>query len=169
MKSLSLLMILSLTVLAFSGCPDAANTTTVNNQTPASSNATPAKTATPAASPTAKAEVPASNLKPADASPDKPVAAVELKNAFFADQAAWKGKQVAITGNYHSHTTSTVSSGKVVRIDIADQTGKKVAACTVADAPSADDVKERNNRTFKGTVKEAWFDQVLLEPCEMMK
>lgn len=164
----TLVMVLAAGILAVAGCGGSATNT---SQAPAqnSGSGTATATATPAASPTATAAPPTSNLKPADVSADKPVPAAELNAAFTADQNAWIGKEVTVVGNYHSHTTSTVSSGKIIRIDISDASGKKVAACTVSVEPTKEEVAERKDRKFKGKIKDAWFSQVNLEPCEMLK
>lgn len=161
-----------LVVVAFIGC-QSSEVTNVNSSNAATTNRasntnTTSSTPVSAASPSPTA-APTSNLKPADINLNQPVPAQELRNAFFADQNAWKGKQVAVKGSYHSHTTSTTSSGKTIRIDIADEKGKRWVACNVTTEPSAEAVKERNNWVVKGTIKETWFDQVLLEPCEVTK
>lgn len=174
MKKTILLTILSLAVLAFTGCGETATNTVANNTKPANSTVnSPAanNAATPAATPTAKADLPPSDLKPADINLDKPVPAAELRNAVFADEAAWMGKEVAVIGEYNGHSTSKLDSGDKHSINVQDDNRKVVINCDGRVAPP-DDVKDKSkDRVFKGTVKSVnkSYQQVYLEPCEVIK
>ena len=170
MKILILPTILFFAFLALGGCGGSAATSTGNTAKPAT-NSTGAANKPPAATaPAAATPATVSNLKPADINPDKPVPAEELSAAVMANEAAWKDKTVSVVGSYHSTTTSKLQSGDQIRVDIADDKGKKRVACTVkTDVPQEVIKGERKGRVFKGTVKEMFFDQILLEPCEFVK
>lgn len=110
MKNLSLFAVILIAAFVFSSCQNTATNTAANNgaaaNTNTNTNMTAANNSTPAVSPTVKVELPPSNLKPEDIDSDKPVSAEELRNAVFANEAAWKGKEVAVVGEYNGHSTS---------------------------------------------------------------
>lgn len=146
---------------------------TQNNQStgPANTASTPATAAKPAASPTAPPALPTSDLKPEAISVDKPVPAEELRNAVFGDEAAWKGKEVAVIGEYNGHSTSKLQSGDKYSINVQIAPQKVAIKCDGRIAPPEDLKDKRKDRVFKGTVKDvnkAW-QQVTLEPCEVVK
>ena len=101
---------------------------------------------------------------------DKPVSATELNTVFLADEKAWIGKEVSVTGKYHSTTESTVAGEKRIRVDISDEkSGKKVAGCIVKQKVPEEVSKERTGRVFKGKILENRYGRVLIEPCELVK
>lgn len=171
MKNTTFFVVTLLSAIALSGCQNAATNTAANNapsNTAANDTAT-ANTSKPAATPTARPELPASNLKPEDISLDKPVPADELRNAVFGDEAAWKGKEVAVTGEYNGHSTSKLSSGDKYSINVQSAPQKVVVKCDGRVAPPEDLKEKRKDRVFKGTVasiNKSW-QQVTLEPCEV--
>jgi hypothetical protein len=90
---------------------------------------------------------------------------------FHASYFGWRGKEVTVSGVYHSHTTSTTSFGKTIRVDLADDTGfsaNKSAACEVPEEPPAD-VANARNVVMRGKIKGSFFDQVLLDGCVFVR
>jgi hypothetical protein len=175
MKKIYLLAIISLASLVFGACAttettrnNTTKTTTMenNSEKPDSTNTetTPAANNTE----TKNDEPPKSDLKPSDVT-DEPIPAEELNAAFMSDEGAWKGKEVSVVGKYHSTTTSQLKDGDQIRVDIADNKGKKSISCIVKEKVPEEVVKERNGRVFKGTIKAKVFDRVELEPCEIVK
>ncbi|HSK71318.1 MAG TPA: hypothetical protein VK892_06455 [Pyrinomonadaceae bacterium] len=175
MKNLTLLIILSLFVLAFAGCGETATNTAVNVNTVANNTATNsannAMTTTPATnSPEAP---PKSDLKPADVDPNKPIPIAEVKAAYIADKSAWHGKEVSVTGDYFGKGKSTEGgkeSGFYVSITDA---GKKLMGTCHLDKEASDELsKQPANHVFKGTIVEdkgAIVEQVKLKPCQIVK
>jgi hypothetical protein len=170
MKKLTLLITFLMAVSLLSGCQATSTTETKETKTNETANKPADNSSKPAASPAEKEEKPTSSLKPEDIDLEKPFSATELNTAFLADEDAWKGKEVAITGKYHSTTESTVADGKRIRVDIADQaTNKKVAGCVVKEKVPEEVSKKREDRVFKGTIKENSYGRILIEPCEFVK
>lgn len=90
----------------------------------------------------------------------KPIPASDLHNAFFA----WEGKQVFVVGNYNGSTTSTVNSGKVIRVDLSDSAGNQIACIMKTDPGSA----ARRDGVIRGTVKGRYFGtNIQLVDCEL--
>jgi hypothetical protein len=165
MNKPSIAIILLLAMLLVSGCQTAetsnTNSTTKNGGT-SGQGATGAKPAATTAS-----------LKPEDVSPDKPVPAGDLKDAVTTNLNAWKGKEVAVVGNYISNApTKDGNTGKLlsVQVNLTD-TKKSIAVACVSDKDMPPDyLTQRENRVVKGKVKEVTsFGQVKLEPCECVK
>lgn len=94
----------------------------------------------------------------------KPIPAADLHKDFFK----WHGKDVAVVGNFNGSTTSS-NKGEVldIRIDVANEKREKVVGCHVSSETG--EVKERDNRIFKGKIAGSTFDQLSLEPCEFVK
>jgi hypothetical protein len=168
MKHTALVIVIFLAAFAFGGCQNAATSTAANTTT---TNTTAANTAKPAASPKAAAELPPSRLKPEDIDLDKPVPAEELRNAVFANEDGWKGKEVAVIGDYNGHSTSKLQSGDKYSVNVQNAERKIVMKCNGKVAPPSDVRENRNGRVFRGTVTSInkSFQQVTLEPCEIVK
>ena len=174
MKLMRFGFILLATALFAFGCGGAAeteNNTASDKPTESASPETPS--ASPAESPKENAETndsPKSDLKPDDVDADKPIPVAELKAAFLQDEKAWIGKEVSVVGKYAKTTTSSLPGGDVIRIDISDaKTNQRAVGCEVKATPPDDLAKNREDRVFKGTVKENKFGNPLLEPCELVK
>jgi hypothetical protein len=168
MRNILILSVAIIASLAIAGC-QTAETQTGQNTGVANTASTPANAAQPAASPTAAPAIPPSDLKPEDISLDKPFPADELRNAVFGDEEAWKGKEVAVTGDYNGHSTSKLASGDKYSINVQGKERKVVIHCDGRKAPPEDVKTKREGRVFKGTVaivNKAW-QQVTLEPCEI--
>ncbi len=170
MKNTTTLFVAIAALLVVVGC---GNSETQNSQKSAMANtaSTPAIASRPATSPTARPELPVSDLKPDAISLDKPVPADELRNAVFGDEGAWKGKEVAVIGEYNGHSTSKLQSGDKHSINVQIGPQNVVINCDGRTTPPADLKEKRKDRVFKGTVKDvnkAW-QQVTLEPCEVVK
>lgn len=173
MKNISILLVATITMVAFGGCGKTENPSAQNTAANTSANTTssPGNAAKPATSQSAPPELPASNLKPVDISLDKPVPADELRNAVFGDEAAWKGKEVAVTGEYNGHSTSKLSAGDKYSINVQSAPQKVVIKCDGRVAPPEDVKEKRKDRVFKGivaSINKSW-QQVTLEPCEVIK
>ncbi|MCD4707525.1 MAG: hypothetical protein K8S62_07280 [Candidatus Sabulitectum sp.] len=92
---------------------------------------------------------------------------------FFDLFNIWMGMEVTVEGYYSSTTTSTLSSGAVVRVDISNpETGSKCVACEMAseidDAGSAAMLENRAGTQIRGTVAGESFNIVGLEGCELV-
>lgn len=176
MKNTTLLIILSLAVLAFAGCGDTAtntvsNVTTNANKIAANSANNAITTTTPAVNSSEGA--PKSDLKPADVDPNKPIPVAEVKAAYIADKAAWHGKQVSVTGDYFGKGKST-NGGKEGNyyVSITDSSKKLMGTCYLDKEASDEISKQPANHVFKGTIVEdkgAIVEQVKLKPCEIVK
>lgn len=93
-----------------------------------------------------------------------------------ADQFAelyniWVGKEVLVSGHYHSTTTSTTDYGVTVRVDLSDpdDTYTKLIGCEMA-AEVPEEVNEamvanRSGVQIRGTVTGTSFGMVELEDC----
>lgn len=168
-RNTTILFLTMAAILVVGGCQ---NTETQNAQNTGAANtaSTPATASKPAASPTARPALPASNLKPEEIDLKKPVPAEELRNAVFGDEAAWKGKEVAVIGEYNGHSTSKLESGDKYSLNVQIGPQNVVINCDGRTAPPQDLKDRRTDRVFKGTVhsiNKAW-QQLTLEPCEVV-
>ena len=90
---------------------------------------------------------------------------------FSAIYAPWEGKEVIVEGYYHSTTTSTLSSGVIVRVDLAssEDTYTKLVACEMAEEVPVEVneamVANRDGIQIRGTIAEESFNMVGLENC----
>lgn len=90
---------------------------------------------------------------------------------FSAIYAPWEGKEVTVEGYYNSTTTSTLSSGVIVRVDLSspDNTTRKLVACEMAEEiPEAVSEAMAANRAgvqIRGTVANESFNMAGLENC----
>jgi len=167
MKQSALLTTICLAVVLMVGCQAGSKTPTDNEDV---NNTNAENQEAPKASPSAEEEKPTSNLKPEDINLDKPFPAEELNAAFLANEDAWKGKEVAIVGKYSFPTISKVDGKERIRVDVSDpKTNKKVAGCVVKTKPPEELKTKRENRVFKGTIREERYGRVLIEPCEFVK
>lgn len=93
-----------------------------------------------------------------------------------ADQFAelyntWLGREVVVSGHYHSTTTSTTDYGVTVRVDLADpdDTYTKLIGCEMAgEIPEEVNeamVANRSGVQIRGTVSGSSFGMVELEDC----
>jgi hypothetical protein len=171
MKNISISLVAMITVIAAGGCGTTATPENTAANTARATTSSPANAAKPATTPSAPPEIPASNLKPDEISIDKPVPAEELRNAVMGNEAAWKGKEVAVMGEYNGHSTSKLDSGDKYSINVQSAPQKVVIKCDGRIAPPADVKDKRKDRVFKGTVKDVnkAYQQVYLEPCEVIK
>ncbi len=92
---------------------------------------------------------------------------------FFEAFNVWIGKEVTVNGYYISTTTSVLSSGDVVRIDLSDgASGSKCVACEMSEEisqPSGTAMLEnRDNTQIRGTITGESFNMVGLEGCELV-
>ncbi|MCD6589338.1 MAG: hypothetical protein J7K88_12390 [Candidatus Fermentibacteraceae bacterium] len=92
---------------------------------------------------------------------------------FFEAFNVWIGKEVTVNGYYISTTTSVLSSGDVVRIDLSDgASGSKCVACEMGEEisqPSGTAMLEnRDNTQIRGTITGESFNMVGLEGCELV-
>ena len=87
---------------------------------------------------------------------------------------AWIGKEVTVEGYYHSTTTSTTDYGTTIRIDLSDpeDTYTKYAGCEMLEPLSSVSgsliVADRAGVQIRGTIGDAFFDQVGLEGCVLV-
>lgn len=88
--------------------------------------------------------------------------------AFVAEYNAWKGKQVTVTGNYHSTTTSTNAYAKTIRVDLTDSAGNKAVGAEFAEDPSEKMLVNRENVEMQCTIKGTAFDMVNLTGCRLL-
>lgn len=160
-KRFLLLTITCLTASMISGCGGAANST----NTTANAN-TPAK-ATPAA---VKTDAPATGrLNPADVTADKVLKVTELADAATADEAAWKDKEVTVSGYVWE------GSGAAENIVTVQNDEKAVSTGTVSCQLDGKKPDGLNNKTveFKGKIsyvtKYGDSKSVNLKPCELKK
>ena len=85
----------------------------------------------------------------------------------------WLDKEVTVDGYYSSVTSSTLSSGVVVRVDLADpESRSKCVACEMSSALS-EEVKaamseNRPNTQIRGVVEGESFNIVGLVNCELV-
>jgi hypothetical protein len=173
MKNISILLVATITMLVAVGCGKTENPPAQNiaANTAANTTSSLANAAKPVTSQSAPPELPASSLKPEDINLDKPVPAEELRNAVMGNEAAWKGKEVAVIGEYNGHSTSKLDSGDKYSLNVARGPQNVPIKCDGRVAPPADVKDKRKDRVFKGTVKDVnkAFQQVYLEPCEVIK
>jgi hypothetical protein len=92
---------------------------------------------------------------------------------FFDSFNVWIGKEVTVNGYYISTTTSVLSSGDVIRVDLSDAaSGSKCVACEMAgeiSQPSgAAMLESRDNTLIRGTITGESFNMVGLEGCELV-
>lgn len=92
---------------------------------------------------------------------------------FFELFNVWMGLEVTVEGYYSSTTTSTLSSGVVVRIDLSDpETRVKCAACEmtseIPEEISAAMLENRAGTQIRGTIAGESFNVVGLEGCELV-
>ena len=86
----------------------------------------------------------------------------------------WIGKEVTVQGHYHSSTTSTTDYGTTIRIDLThpEDTYTKLVACEMLEPLSAISgsliVADRDGVQIRGTIGDAFFDQVGLEGCTLL-
>jgi hypothetical protein len=86
----------------------------------------------------------------------------------------WMGKEVTVQGHYHSSTTSTTDYGTTIRIDLThpEDTYTKYVACEMLEPLSAVSdsliVADRAGVQIRGTIGDAFFDQVGLEGCTLL-
>ena len=163
MKKISfLLTIASFGIFTLAGCgKTAANTNTATTQnTAGNTNTAVTKTEEP----------PAAILKPGDVSPDKTVKVVELVDSAAADKAAWKGKEVTVTG----FVSGTSGSGDHLLLTLTSEqlaTNKKQVSCAVkgvkSDEVFSKTVEVKGKIFFVNTDGE--YKSVNLEPCELKK
>ena len=100
------------------------------------------------------------------------VTPVAVQN-FFDAFNVWVGKEVTVRGYYVSTTTSVLSSGNVVRVDLADGvSGSKCVACEMGEEisqPSGTAMLEsRDNTLIRGIITGESFNMVGLEGCELI-
>ncbi len=89
--------------------------------------------------------------------------------AFYDKYFEWEGKEVTVTGYYHSHTTSTNKFGKSYRVDLtAGPGGSKLIGCEMPAEPPAEIAQQRNGVVVKGKVDGVFFKQVKLVDCEVL-
>lgn len=172
MKNTIFFPVILLAVFACMGCQTGPNTTANSATTNTAANSTPpVNNSKTTATPKAAEALPASSLKPEDISLDKPVPAEELRNAVFANEEAWQGKEVAVSGDYNGHSTSKLQSGDKYSINVQSAAGDVVINCNGRKAPPADVKERRDGRVFRGTVASInkSFRQVTLEPCEIVQ
>ncbi|MCK5035074.1 MAG: hypothetical protein KAS73_04205 [Candidatus Sabulitectum sp.] len=98
--------------------------------------------------------------------------AVEVQG-FFDLFNIWIGMEVTVEGYYISTTTSSLSSGDVVRIDLQDsETRSKCAACEMTgDIPediSAGMTENRDGVQIRGIIEGESFNIVGLVECELV-
>lgn len=83
----------------------------------------------------------------------------------------WIGREVVVSGHYHSTTTSTTDYGVTVRVDLADpdDTYTKLIGCEMAgEVPEEVNEAMLENRSgvqIRGTVSGSTFGKVDLEDC----
>lgn len=175
MKKLSvtfLFIAIAVLGLACGGAAEEAKTDTdPSAATPAASpDASPASS--PADAPKTddkKDEAAKSDLDPSKIDLEKPIPVGDLRTAVAADKDAWIGKEVSVVGRYGKTTTSTLDGGEKIRVDLQTKDYKTSVGCVVKEKVSEDVVKNRDDRVFKGTIKEVAFDNPQLEPCEFVK
>lgn len=175
MKQLALLTILSLAALIFVGCQttETTNSTANNAAINATANATENKNTNVANNPTTSTKstgFPASNLKPENVSPDKPVPAEELRNAVLA----WEGKEVAVIG-YPSFPTLMGSSITLKGSADADPQDFKnlLVECNSRQQFGNESVDEKQPIVVKGVIKGYPFQgdknpKVNLQDCQIV-
>lgn len=148
-------------IFALAGCgktTDATNNATAQN-TAGTTNTAPTKT-----------DAATGNiLKPGDVSSDKAVKVTDLVSSVGADKAAWKGKEVAVTG----FVTAVATSGNIQTLTIMnDETAanKIDISCTFkGDKPDV----FRKTIEVKGKINyintDSEYKSVALDPCEIKK
>lgn len=106
----------------------------------------------------------ANDLDPATVSPDEPIAAAALHDAFTADPDAWMGKEVSVVGYYKSSTYSSATDA--TRIDLkTGPTGETVLSGRIAgevETPKSM-VTEREGVILRGKITTPTFGRVTLE------
>jgi len=98
--------------------------------------------------------------------------AVEVQQ-FFDMFNIWIGMEVTVEGYYSSTTTSSLSSGDVVRVDLQNpETRSKCAACEMTgDIPediSAGMTENRDGVQIRGIIEGESFNMVGLVECELV-
>lgn len=88
--------------------------------------------------------------------------------------ATWEGREVAVSGRYHSTTTSTTDYGTTIRVDLSspEDTYTKYAGCEMAsEIPAATEslmLADRDAVVIRGTVAGESFGRISLEGCEIV-
>ena len=106
-------------------------------------------------------------MKPADVSPDKAVKVAELADAATADEAAWRGKEVTVSGYVWD------GSGAAENIVTVTNDEKSVRTTTVSCHLEGKKPDGLNSKTveFKGTIsyttKFGESQSVNLKPCAL--
>lgn len=186
MKNLSFFTILSLAVLAFGGCQNAANNaanatankTTANGAAANTANNNTAASNSGNATQAQKGQMEKVDLSGVDTS--KPMSADELKEKYMANPDDWKGKQVAVTGLYKSYATSDgVNAASASRTDLKDKGANTSVGCFSEKRPEIWDDFSKNYQKYEkekivvkgvvaGTVDYGDGAFVGLEPCEIV-
>jgi hypothetical protein len=88
---------------------------------------------------------------------------------------AWEGREVAVSGHYHSTTTSTTDYGTTIRVDLSspEDTYTKYAGCEMAaEIPAETEslmLADRDAVVIRGTVAGESFGRISLEGCEVVR
>ena len=161
-KPFFLLTVTVMAIVALSGCETTAEkaNTTGNANTVRNANA-------PAANKTDESAK--STLKPGDVSPDKAVNVIELADAATADEAAWKDKEVTVSGYVWE------GSGSAENIVTVTNDAKAISTTQVSCTLAGKKPEGINGKTveFKGKIsyvtKSGDSKSVNLNPCELKK
>lgn len=99
--------------------------------------------------------------------PSKPIFAGDLYETF----TAWQGIEISIIGYYNGTTTSTLSDGKVYRIDVQEPDNRgNMVGCRMLDEPDNDFLKDnREDVVIRGTIGDDAFGRIMIEECVMVK
>lgn len=160
-KSVILLTVILFASFVFSGCggpAEKANTITSAN-TSEKTNTTAVKTD----------ESRQSSLKPDDISPDQALKVIELADAATADEAAWRDKEVTVSGYVWD------GSGAAENIVTLTNDEKAIRTTTVSCHLEGKKPDALNNKTVKIKGKISYVTKygdskgVNLKPCELKK
>ena len=161
MKKINLLIVISFGIFALTGC--GANTAEKAN------TATTEKTNTGA---TQNQAAPKKVLKPSEISPDKALTVNELIDSVTADSFAWLDKEVTVTGNVSSTSSSGPKGYLMTLTSDPGATNKYYVNCHVPSGDMPDSGIISKTVEVKGKIKEATESErklVRLEPCELKK
>jgi hypothetical protein len=166
-KTIFLLTVTVIAMVALSGCGNMAEKANTTGNANTAGNANAAGKASTTAN---KTDAPASSgLKPGDVTPDKAVKVIELADAATADEAAWKDKEVTVSGYVWE------GSGAAENIVTVTNDAKAISTTQVSCTLQGKKPDGLAGKTveFKGKIsyvtKSGDSKSVNLNPCELKK